>query len=60
MWNLKYDTKELMYETEADSKTTDLWLPGGSGMGERCIGGLGRVDENCYTQRRYTTRSYCV
>ena len=31
MWNLKYDTNELMYETEADSQTwrTDIWLPVG-------------------------------
>ena len=27
--NLKYDTNEFIYETEADSQTqrTDLWLP---------------------------------
>ena len=31
MWNLKYDTNELTYKTETDSKTqrTDLWLPRG-------------------------------
>ena len=31
MWNLKYDTNELTYETETDSQTerTDLWLPRG-------------------------------
>ena len=31
MWNLKYDTNELIYETEIDSQTqrTDLWLPSG-------------------------------
>ena len=28
MWNLKYDTNELIYETE-----TDLWLPRGRGSG---------------------------
>ena len=29
MWNLKYDTNELIYETETDSQTwrTDLWFP---------------------------------
>ena len=29
MWNLKYDTNELIYETETDSwiQRTDLWLP---------------------------------
>ena len=26
-WNLKYDTNELIYETETDSERTDLWLP---------------------------------
>ena len=31
MWNLKYDTHELFYETETDSQTqrTDLWLTRG-------------------------------
>ena len=31
MWNLKYDTNELIYETETGSQTqrTDLWLPKG-------------------------------
>ena len=37
MWNLKYGTKELIYETETESQAqrTDLWLPrqgGGEGM----------------------------
>ena len=29
MWNLKYNTKQLVYETETDSQTyrRDLWLP---------------------------------
>ena len=33
MWNLKYDTNELIYKTEIDSGTqrTDLWLPRGRG-----------------------------
>ena len=31
MWNLKYDTIELIYKTEIDSETqkTNLWLPNG-------------------------------
>ena len=35
MWNLKYDTNELIYETETDSQTqrTDLWLQKGKGAG---------------------------
>ena len=33
MWNLKYDTNELMYKTETHSQTlkTNLWLPKGKG-----------------------------
>ena len=29
IWNLKYDTNELIYNTETDSQTlrSDLWLP---------------------------------
>ena len=29
MWSLKYDTDELIYETETDSQTwkRNLWLP---------------------------------
>ena len=40
MWNLKYDTSELIYKTETDSATqkTDLWLPGGVGVREGRIG----------------------
>ena len=37
MWNLKYDTNELIYERETDSQTqrTDLWLPRARGPGGR-------------------------
>ena len=33
MWNLKYDTHELIYKTETDSQTlkTNLCLPKGKG-----------------------------
>ena len=50
MWNLKYDTNELIYETETDSQTqrTDLWLPRGRGVGEGCTGRLGLADANYY------------
>ena len=36
MWNLKYNTNELIYETETDSQIerTDLWLPRGNGVEE--------------------------
>ena len=40
MWNLKYNTNELMYETETNSQTerTDLWLPRGEGWGRDGFG----------------------
>ena len=33
MWNLKYDTNELIYKAETDSQTqrADLWFPRGRG-----------------------------
>ena len=48
-WNLKYDTNELIYETETDSQThsTDLWLPRGT-VRERWIRSLGLADINYY------------
>ena len=49
MWNLKYDTNELIHERETDSWTqrTD-WLPRGRGLGEGWIGSLGLADANYY------------
>ena len=40
MWNLKYDTNELIYETETDAQTerADLWLPRGRGEGSVGLG----------------------
>ena len=40
MWNLKYDTNELVYETETDSQTqgADLRLPRGRGWGRDGVG----------------------
>ena len=37
MWNLKYDTNELIHDTETDSQTQkiNLWLPRGRGDGGR-------------------------
>ena len=29
MWNLKYDTSELIYETDRLTDRTDVWLPRG-------------------------------
>ena len=41
MWNLNYDTNELIYETETDPQTqrTDLGLPRGRGWGRDGVGG---------------------
>ena len=52
MWNLKYDTNDLIYETETDSQTqrTDMWLPRGRELGEGWIGSLGLAEANKYTQ----------
>ena len=35
MWNLKYDTNEIIYESKTDSQTQrpDLWLPRRKGQG---------------------------
>ena len=40
MWNLKYDTNELLYVTETDSQTqeTNLWLPKGERGGRDKLG----------------------
>ena len=52
MWNLNYDTNELIYETEIDSQTqkTDLWLPSGRVVREAWAGSLGLADTNYYIQ----------
>ena len=48
MWNLKYDTNELIYETGTDSQTqrTDLWLPRGRRVGEGWTESMGLADAN--------------
>ena len=43
IWNLKYDTNELIYETE-----NRLWLPRGKGMWEGWIASLGLAGANYY------------
>ena len=42
VWNLKHDTRELIYQTETDSQTwrTGLWLPSGRGLGREGLGGF--------------------
>ena len=36
IWNLKYDTRELMYKAETDLQRADVSLP----RGRRSVGGL--------------------
>ena len=45
MWNLKYDTNELIYE--ADTENT-LVVAKGAGVGEGWIESLGSADINYY------------
>ena len=47
MWNLKYNTNELIYETDTNKKHTCA-CQGGSGMGEGQTGSLGLPDANYY------------
>ena len=51
MWDLKYGTDELTYETERDSQTqrTNWWLPR---WGEGKIGRLGLGAASYYVQSR--------
>ena len=44
-WNLKYDTNELIYETETDSQTENRLV---IAEGEGWIGGLGLAGTNYY------------
>ena len=46
MWNLKYDTNELIYETDSWTLRTELCLP--KGLGEGWIGSFGLADVNYY------------
>ena len=38
MWNLKYNTKDLIYQTETDTQRSKLWLPRWRGMREAWMG----------------------
>ena len=48
MWNLKYNTKELIYETETDSQDIEnrLVCAKEAGTGRRMDGSLGLADAN--------------
>ena len=52
MWNLKYDTNELIYETETDSlhREQACCCQGGGGVGKGWIGSLELADANYYIQ----------
>ena len=61
MWNLKYDTNELIDEIETGSQMQriDLWLPKWR-VGEGLDRGLGLADVSYHIQNGYTTRPYCI
>ena len=48
MWNLKYDTNELIYEMEADSQTENKLMVIKKEKGEREIRSLGLTDKYYY------------
>ena len=52
VWNLKYGTNELIYETETESQTqrTDCGYQGGESVGEGWAGSLGLAGANYYTE----------
>ena len=50
MWNLKYDTNELIYKTETTHRRREqiCGCHGEEGVGEGWIGSLGLAEENYY------------
>ena len=48
MWNLKYNTNDLIYKTDSQTYRTDLCLPRGEGVEEGRVGSLGLADANYY------------
>ena len=52
MWNLRYDTNELMYQRETDSQTQKIvsWVP--RRTEEAWTGSVGLADANYYIQDR--------
>ena len=49
VWNLQYDTNELIYETEIDSRREQTCgCQGEERVGEGWIGSLGLADANYY------------
>ena len=50
MWNLKYETNELIHETDSYTQKTDSSFQGGEELAEGWVGSLGLVDTNYYIQ----------
>ena len=49
MWNLKYDTTTLNYETVSQTYETGLWLPGAGDGGQGRVG-VWVADANYHTE----------
>ena len=63
MWNLNYDTNELIYKIGADSQEQTCVCQGGGRGGEGWIRSLGLTDANYYIQNKqqgllYSTANY--
>ena len=63
MWNLNYDTNELIYKIGADSEEQTCVCQGGGWGGEGWIRSLGLADANYYIQNKqqgllYSTGNY--
>ena len=50
MWNLKYNTKEFIYQTKTDTQRSELWLPRWRGMREAWMGSLELAGANLYIE----------
>ena len=59
MWNLKYERNELIYETDSQTRRTDLF-PKVEGAGDGWIGSLGLAYADSYIQNGLTTESYSL
>ena len=62
MWNLKYNTNDLVYETETNSQTENRLMVAEvvGGLRQGRTGILGLADANSYTENGLTVRSYCI
>ena len=62
MWNLKYDTNELIYKTQTDSQTQriNLWLARSRAGGGRMAWEAAVSTDKLLYMEGITTRSYCT